>query len=94
MEWEQDYVKWIKKLKAVIGIVAYYLKIGKRMNKDKLIPGKKDQQKRKTVIDGIPREAERWIKCERITDTGAIVSRDFVPEIVLTDREIREEIME
>lgn len=37
MEWEQDCVKWIKKLKAVIGIVAYYLKRGKRMNKDKLI---------------------------------------------------------
>lgn len=64
------------------------------MDKKKLKPGKKYQQKRKTVIDGIPREAERWLKCERITDTGAIFSRDFEPEMELTDKEIREEIME
>lgn len=64
------------------------------MDKKKLIPGKKYQQKRKTVIDGIPREAERWLKCERITDTGAIFSRDFEPEIELTDKEIRKEIIE
>lgn len=64
------------------------------MDKKKLKPGKKYQQKRKTVIDGIPREAERWLKCERITDTGAIFSRDFEAEIELTDREIREEIIE
>lgn len=64
------------------------------MDKKKLKPGKKYQQKRKTVIDGIPREADRWLKCERITDTGAIFSRDFEPEIELTDKEIREEIME
>lgn len=63
------------------------------MDKKKLKPGKKYQQKRKTVIDGIPREAERWLKCERITDTGAIFSRDFEPEIELTDKEIREELM-
>ena len=64
------------------------------MDKKKLIPGKKYQQKRKCVIDGIPREAERWLKCDRITDTGAIFSRDFEPEIELTDREIREELIE
>ena len=64
------------------------------MDKKKLIPGRKYQQKRKTVISGISREAERWMKCERITDTGAIFSRDFEAEIELTDREIREEIME
>lgn len=64
------------------------------MDKNKLILGKKYQQKRKTVIDGIPREAERWLKCERITDTGAIFSRNFEAEIELTDREIREELIE
>ena len=64
------------------------------MDKKKLTPGKKYQQKRKTVIDGIPREAERWLKCEWITDTGAIFSRDFEPEIELTDKEIRKEIIE
>ena len=63
------------------------------MDKSKLIPGKKYQQKRKTVISGILREAERWLKCERITDTGAIFSRDFEPEIELTDKEIRKEII-
>ena len=63
------------------------------MDKKKLIPGKKYHQKRKTVIDGIPREAERWLKCDRITDTGAIFSRDFEPEIELTDKEIREELI-
>lgn len=64
------------------------------MDKKKLKPGKKYQQKRKTIIDGIQREAERWLKCERITDTGAIFSRDFEAEIELTDREIREELIE
>lgn len=63
------------------------------MDKKKLKPGKKYQQKRKTVIDGIPREAERWLKCERITDDGAIFSRDFESEIELTDKEIREELI-
>lgn len=64
------------------------------MDKKKLIPGKKYQQKRKAVIDGVPREAERWLKCDRITDTGAIFSRDFEPEIELTDKEIAEELIE
>ena len=64
------------------------------MDKNKLIPCKKYQQKRKAIIDGIQREAERWLKCERITDTGAIFSRDFEAEIELTDREIREELIE
>ena len=64
------------------------------MDKKKLTHGKKYQQKRKTGIDGIPREAERWLKCERITDTGAIFSRDFEPELELTDKENRKEITE
>lgn len=63
------------------------------MNKNKLIPGNKYIHKRKIIIDGIYREAERRIKCERITDTGAIFSRDFEAEIELTDREIREELI-
>lgn len=63
------------------------------MDKNKLVTGKKYQQKRKTVIDGIAREAERWLKCERVMDTGAIFSRDFEPEIELTDDEIRKEII-
>lgn len=64
------------------------------MDKKKLIPGKKYQQKRKTVISGISREAERWLKCERVTDTGAIFSRDFETEIELSVEQIEQELME
>ena len=62
------------------------------MDKKNLIVGKKYQRKRKSVIDGIQREAECWVKCERITDTGAIFSRDFEAEMELTDKEIKEEL--
>ena len=62
------------------------------MIKYKLNPGKKYLQKRKTIISGIPREAERWIKCEEITPDGAIFSRDFEPEIYLDNQQIQEEL--
>lgn len=62
------------------------------MIKSKLKPGKKYMQKRKTIISGIPREAERWLKCEEITPDGAIFSRDFEPEIYLDNRQIQEEL--
>lgn len=62
------------------------------MIKSKLNPGKKYLQKRKTIISGIPREAERWIKCEEITPDGAIFSRDFEPAIYLDNRQIQEEL--
>ena len=48
--------------------------------------------KRQVVIDGIKRQAERWIRCESITETGAVFSRCFEPEITLTDKQIREEL--
>lgn len=63
------------------------------MTKSDLQIGKSYLHIRQTIIDGIPRTAERWMKCERITDTGAVFSRDFEPEIVLTDKEIDEELM-
>ena len=62
------------------------------MIKSKLNPGKKYLQKRKTIISGIPREAERWIKCEEITPDGAIFSRDFEPAIYLDNQQIQEEL--
>lgn len=62
------------------------------MDKSKLNPGKKYLQKRKTIISGIPREAERWLKCKEITPDGAIFSRDFEPEIYLNNRQIQEEL--
>ena len=46
------------------------------------------------MIDGVMREAERWIKCERITPTGAIFSRDFEPRIRMTDAQIEREVYE
>lgn len=62
------------------------------MRKIDLHPGRKYLHHRCTVIDGIPREAERWLRCERITDTGAVFSRDYEEEITLTDKQIREEL--
>ena len=64
------------------------------MDKKNLKPGKKYLHKRKTIISGVPREAERWIRCEEIISEGAVFSRDFEPEIELTEKEIEEELME
>lgn len=64
------------------------------MKKADLIPGRKYLHRRRTEIGGIPRVAERWLRCERITETGAVFSRDFEPEIELTEKEIEEELME
>ena len=46
------------------------------------------------MIDGVLREAESWMRFERITQTGAVFSRDFEQEIHLTDAEIAVEISE
>ena len=67
---------------------------GDEMKKNNLKPGRKYLHRRQTVIDGVLREAERWIKCERITPTGAIFSRDFEPETVLSDEQIEKELTE
>ena len=64
------------------------------MKKDKLQLGRKYLHRRQTVIDGVLREAERWIKCERITPTGVSFSRDFEPRIRLTDAQIEREVHE
>ena len=68
---------------------------GVRMvRKDKLMSGKKYLHKRKTIISGVLREAERWIRCEEIMPDGAVFSRDFEMEIYLSDQQIREELYE
>lgn len=59
-----------------------------------LIPDRKYLHKRQAVIDGVLREAERWVKCERITPTGAIFSREFEPRIRMTDAQIEREVYE
>ena len=64
------------------------------MTKADLIPDRKYLHRRRTEIGGIPRVAERWLRCERITETGAVFSRDFEPEIELSDEQIEKELME
>lgn len=62
------------------------------MKKANLTLGKKYLHRRRTVIAGIPRQAERWLRCERITPTGAIFSREFEPRIRMTDAQIEREV--
>ena len=64
------------------------------MNRNELQTGRKYLHRRKTIIAGITHTAERWMRCEQITKTGAVFSRDFEAEIELTDKQIREEILE
>lgn len=64
------------------------------MKKADLQPGRKYLHRRRTEIGGVSREAERWLRCERITDTGAVFSRDFEAETVLTDEQIEKELIE
>lgn len=63
------------------------------MDKLNLIPGRKYLHRRKIIIDGRQMEAERWIRCLEITDTGAVFCHEY--EILeMTDKEIREELIE
>ena len=64
------------------------------MTKSDLQTGKSYLHVRQTIIDGIPRTAERWIKCEEINSTGARFSRLYEPIIEITDREIELELQE
>ena len=64
------------------------------MKKADIVPGRKYLHRRRTVIAGFTREAERWLRCERITDSGAVFSRDFEPEIELSDEQIEKELTE
>ena len=64
------------------------------MKKADLILGRKYLHRRRTVITGIPRQAERWLRFERITPTGAVFSRDFETEIELSVEQIEQELME
>lgn len=63
------------------------------MEKNKLVPGRKYLHRRKVVIAGRAMEAERWIRCLEVTDTGALFRHEY--EIFkLTDHEIKEELKE
>lgn len=63
------------------------------MDKLNLIPGRKYLHHRKVVIDGRTMEAERWIRCLEITDTGALFRHEF-EMMELTDQEIKKELIE
>lgn len=64
------------------------------MKKADIVPGRKYLHRRRTEIMGITRTAERWLRCERITDTGAVFSRDFETEIELSVEQIEQELIE
>ena len=63
------------------------------MEKNKLISGKKYLHYRKIIIGGRQLEAERWIQCLEITDTGAVFQHEY-EVFELTDKEIKEELIE
>ena len=63
------------------------------MEKNRLILGRKYLHHRKITIAGRKMEAERWIRCLEITDTGALFRYEF--EILeLTNKEIQTEIIQ
>lgn len=62
------------------------------MDKRNLNPGRKYLHHRKITIDGRKMEAERWIQCLEITDTGAVFRHEY-EVFELTDQEIREQIV-
>ena len=64
------------------------------MTKSDMQIGKSYLHVRQTIIDGIPRTAERWLKFVEINSTGARFSRLYEPIIELTAREIEKELRE
>ena len=57
------------------------------MDKRNLNPGRKYLHHRKITIDGRKMEAERWIRCLEVTDTGATFQHEF-ERIELTAQEL------
>ena len=64
------------------------------MNKANLQIGKKYLHIRKTIIDNVKREAERWIKCAGITSEGAFFSRMLEITEFLDNKTIERELYE
>ena len=64
------------------------------MNKSDLIPGRKYLQREIHTIDNRTIQAQRWLKCEEITEDGAVFSRYFEDKIPLSNQEIEEELIE
>ena len=64
------------------------------MNKNDLIPGQKHLHRKTHTIDNRTIQAQRWLKCEEITEDGAVFSRYFEDKIPLSNQEIEEELIE
>lgn len=64
------------------------------MNKANLQIGQKYLHIRKTVIDGVEREAERWIKCVGITSEGAYFTRMMEVTEFLDNKTVERELYE
>lgn len=64
------------------------------MERSKLIPGQKYLYRKTHTIDNRTIKAQRWLKCEEITEDGAVFSRYFEDKISLSDQEIQEELIE
>lgn len=64
------------------------------MDKSKLQIGQKYLHIRKTVIDGVEREAERWIKCVGITSEGAYFTRMMEVTEFLDNKTVERELYE
>ena len=64
------------------------------MERSKLIPGQKYLYRKTHTIDNRKIKAQRWLKCEEITEDGAVFSRYFEDKIPLSNQEIEEELIE
>lgn len=64
------------------------------MNKSDLIPGRKYLHRKAHMIDNRTIKAQRWMKCEEITEDGAVFSRYFEGKIPLSNQEIEKELIE
>ena len=64
------------------------------MDKRKFTPGRKNHRRETQTIDNRTIKAQRWLKCEEITEDGAVFSRYFEGKIPLSNQEIEKELVE
>ena len=64
------------------------------MNKNDKITGQKYLHRKTHTIDNRTIQSHRWLKCEEITEDGAVFSRYFEDKIPLSNQEIEEELIE
>ena len=64
------------------------------MDKNRLVPGRRNLHVRQCMIGDVLHKAERWIRCVDVTATGAVFSRDYEAQFELTDAQIARELRE